>query len=87
MKKLDLMQVAFSLAILFAIGFVVCYFWVYKSTDPDLVNMHLGMLKISFFGYSGMNFASFILGLIQSFIWGILVGVVFVPIYNALGKK
>lgn len=87
MKKLDLSQVALSLATLFAIGFVVCYLWVYTSNAPDLIKMHIDWFRIAFLGFSGMGFVSFLSGLIQSFIWGILVGGVFVLIYNALGKK
>lgn len=54
--------------------FVVCFIWYYLR--PVEQGLHLSLFKMSFFGFSGMNVRSFILGLIQSYIWGYIgVGV------------
>ncbi|MBE0428182.1 MAG: FAD-dependent monooxygenase [Nitrospirae bacterium] len=38
-------------------------------------------------GFAWFTPASFMLGLAESFIWGVLFGVIFVPIYNYLADK
>lgn len=54
--------------------FVICFSWYFiRPVEQDL---HFRLLKLSFFGYDGMNLMSFILGAIQSYIWGyIFVGI------------
>jgi len=34
-----------------------------------------------------LTFGGFILGLIESFLYGVYVGIVFVPIYNFINRK
>jgi hypothetical protein len=57
-----------------AILFVICFSWFYiHPVEPDL---HLRMLRLSFFGFTDMNVSSFVLGAIQSYIWAYIgVGV------------
>lgn len=38
-------------------------------------------------GFVWLTLSSFLLGLAESFIWGVLLGVIFVPIYNYLVEK
>jgi len=48
--------------------FAVCFIWYFvRSVEADL---HMRLLKLAFFGYSGMDVKSFILGAIQSYVWG-----------------
>ena len=47
--------------------FVVCFLWYY--IHPVEQTLHLKLFKMSFFVFSGMNFGSFILGAIQTYIW------------------
>lgn len=56
----------------FVILFIVCFVWFYLRAGSDSEPLHNSLLALSFFGWSGMNLVSFILGLIQSFIWGYL---------------
>lgn len=57
-----------------AVFFVICFAWFY--IQPEEKELHMALLNLSFLGWSGMNFPSFLLGAIQSFIWGyILMGV------------
>lgn len=56
-------QIGWFLALLF----VVCFIWYYlRPVEQDL---HLRLLKLSYFGFNGMNIGSFVLGVIQSYIW------------------
>lgn len=57
-----------KIGLFFATLFVVCFAWYY--INPIMQELHVDLLELSFIGYSGMNFSSFIAGLIQSYIWG-----------------
>lgn len=48
--------------------FVLCFLWYFFRPVEQV--LHLGLLKISFIGYTGMNFSSFLAGFVQSYIWG-----------------
>ena len=60
-----------------ALLFVVCFSWPYfRAVSPAVQTLHQTQLQLAFLGWSGMNAVSFILGLVQAFIWGfIAVGV------------
>ena len=59
------------LSVFFAILFTVCFIWFYiRGGGNELTQLHNNLLALAFFGWSGMNAISFILGIIQSFIWG-----------------
>ncbi len=59
------------MGLFFAILFIVCFAWFYiRNGSANIKELHDSLFALSFFGWSGMNFASFILGLIQSFVWG-----------------
>ena len=61
------------MGIFFAILFVACFVWFYlRGGDADMKQLHDNLFALAFFGWSGMNIISFILGAIQSFIWGYL---------------
>lgn len=57
-------HVGVFLALLFIIAFA--WYWIH----PVHQDRHLQMLESIFFWFEGMNFLSFISGLIQSYIWG-----------------
>lgn len=73
MKNNPYWQCANRWGLFLAVLFVLCFIWYYLRPDPEL---HFRLLRQAFFGYSGMNPASFILALIQAYIWGYIgVGV------------
>ena len=63
-----------KIGIFIALLFVVCYIWFFINPDGRI--LHKELFRLSFLGFQEMNFVGFILGLIQSYIWGyIAVGV------------
>lgn len=58
------------LSFFLAIVFVACFFWYW--IHPVQQVFHLQFLQSAFFGFTAMNFGSFIFGLIQSYIYGII---------------
>lgn len=52
----------------FALLFVLCFAWYW--VNPTQQATHVQQLQLAFLGFSGMNGSSFVLGLIQAYIWG-----------------
>jgi hypothetical protein len=73
-----------QLGIFFVLLFLLCFAW--QWLNPVHQELHMQLLEISFWGYTGMNALSFILGLIQSYIWG-YIGVILWGIANIARLK
>jgi len=53
----------------------ICFAWYF--IHPVEQDLHMSLLKLSFFGFDGMNAVSFLLGALQAYVWGyIVVGIV-----------
>lgn len=50
--------------------FVLCFIGYYLKPMQEL---HLQLLQLMFFGFSGMNVLSFILGAVQAYIFGYIL--------------
>ena len=58
---------------LFVLLYAFCFAWYFIL--PVEQEIHIALFRMSFFGFSGMNFVSFVLGAVQVYIWGyIMVG-------------
>ena len=70
-------KLALQTGLLFGGLYVLCFLWPWmRGLNAELSALHFKMWQIAFFGYTGMNVMSFIVGLVQSFIWGaVAVGV------------
>lgn len=58
--------------VIFALLYVLCFFWYY-AVGADYQKLYIDMHKMSFMWFSGMNFASFVSGLVQAYIFGWIV--------------
>ena len=67
----DCFKLGNHVGIFLTLLFVLCFFWYW--IHPVQQQLHLQVLESVFFGYDGMNIGSFILGLIQSYIWGYIL--------------
>ena len=81
---LNIKVVTWSLAIWAAFSFVFCV--VYGLLTPSGVHMYEFLQQVlpGFEAHSGRGF---LVGLIQSFLYGAYAGLVYVPIYNFLHRK
>ena len=48
--------------------FIVCFAWFWLR--PVHQGLHEQMFELFYYGFRGMTFPSFILGIIQSYVWG-----------------
>lgn len=76
--------VSWSLGIFTAISFVLCV--IYGLVVPPSVHM-AAFLESVLPAFKWLTLGGFVLGLIESFLYGVYAGLVFVPIYNALVRR
>lgn len=66
-EKCNYWKCANRIGLFLAILFVLCF--ARLAWYPVESGLHLSMLKLTFFGFSGVNFASFVLGIVQVYIY------------------
>jgi len=81
---LRIKTVSLALGLTFATSFVVCVLWGLLLPEP--VHMHQ-FLQFVLPGFTWISISSAILGLIESFLFGVYFGLIYVPIYNFLNRK
>ena len=67
-KECGLWKCGSRIGLFLAAFFVICFVWYYLR--PVEQGLHMKLLKMSYSGFDGMNTKSFLLGLVQSYIWG-----------------
>ena len=68
-----MMCCAMKVGMFFAVLFVLCFARSWAWGDAGLQALHLSLLKVTFLWFTGINAISFVLGLVQSFIYGVAV--------------
>ena len=81
---LNIKVVSWSLGIFTAISFVLCV--IYGLVVPPSLHM-APFLEMVLPAFKWLTFWGFCLGLIESFLYGAYVGLVFVPIHNFLTRR
>lgn len=81
---LDTRTVTWSLSIFTTVSYLLCV--LYGLVTPASVHM-TQFLEIVLPGFRWLTLLGFLVGLVESFLWGAYVGLVFVPIYNAVHRR
>ena len=81
---MSLKIVTWALALSGALLYLLCI--VYGLTNPASGHMR-EFLTIALPGFEWLTVKGFVIGLVKSFLYGALIGVVYVPIYNALQRR
>lgn len=81
---LNLKVVIWSLGLFGAVSFVLCV--VYGLLVPEALHMKQ-LLLILLPGFTWLTFGGFLLGLAESFLYGVYAGLVYVPLYNSLHRR
>jgi len=76
--------VAWSLGIWTTITFLVCV--IYGLVTPQSLRMS-GFLEMMLPAFKWLTWWGFLLGLVESFLYGVYAGLVFCPIYNLLHRR
>ena len=81
---LSIKVMSWSLGLFTAISFVLCV--IYGLIAPP--SLHMGtFLELVLPAFKWLTFGGFILGLIESFLYGAYAGLVFVPIHNFVARR
>ena len=80
---LDTRLVTWTLAIWSAVTFVVCV--IYGAVTPQSFHT-AALLEQVLPGFRWLTAPGFVIGLIESFLYGVFAGVTFCPIYNLVSR-
>ncbi len=81
---LNIKIIAWALGLWGAVSFVVCVLW--GLVTPQSVHMHVFLEQV-LPGFTWLTWWGFLLGLVESFLFGVYAAIVYVPIYNWLLKR
>jgi hypothetical protein len=84
MSPLNWKVMTWSLGLFGAVSFVLCV--IYGLIVPKALHS-VQFLEMVLPGFQWLSPGSFVLGLIESFLWGGYVGLVFTPIYNVVAHR
>lgn len=82
---LKIKVVSWSLGLFTAISFVLCV--IYGLIVPPSLHNMAPFLEAVLPAFTWLTLGGFFLGLIESFLYGVYAGLVFVPIYNFLTRR
>lgn len=78
MKRLTIRGTALSLGLFFDVSFVLCVLW-----GLAIPKFHAGwLLEAILPGFTWLTPQSVILGLVEVFLYGVYIAVIFVPLFN-----
>ncbi len=81
---LNLKVVMWSLGLFGAVSFILCVIYGLLVPEP----LHMKQLLLDLLpGFTWLSFGSFLLGLVESFLYGVYIGLVYVPLYNTLHRR
>ncbi|MEO6325504.1 MAG: DUF5676 family membrane protein [Thermoanaerobaculia bacterium] len=81
---LNIKVVTWSLGIFTSTSFVLCV--IYGLLVPSSLH-NAQVLEAALPAFKWLTLVGFFLGLIESFLYGVYAGLVFVPIYNFLARR
>jgi hypothetical protein len=80
MKRLTIRGTGLSLAIFFDVTFTLCVLW--GMLLPSLHARGVPVLEAILPGFTWLSFGSFVLGLVEVFLYGMYIALVLVPLFN-----
>ena len=81
---LQIRVVSWALGMFGAASFIVCV--IYGLVTPESLHMHAFLEQI-LPAFKWLTWWGFVLGLLESFLYGAYTGLVFCPIYNWINRK
>lgn len=76
--------ITWALGLFTTVSYLLCV--IYGLITPESIHMHQ-FLEIVLPAFEWISFGSFLLGLVESFLWGAYIGLGFPLIYNALHRR
>ncbi len=83
MNRLSIWRIGLVLGLFLVISYTLCV--GYGLLVPEEFRMHTAWQAL-LPGFTWLSPVSFLIGLVESFTYGFYISVIFVPIYNRLGR-
>ena len=84
MSRLNIKVVTWALAVFTEVSYLLCV--LYGLIVPETLHM-TRFLEIALPGFRWLTATGFAIGVVESFLYGAYVGLVFTPIYNMFHKR
>jgi hypothetical protein len=84
MSPLNWKVMTWSLGLFGAVSFVLCV--IYGLIVPKALHS-VQFLEMVLPGFQWLSPGSFVLALVESFLWGVYLGLVYTPIYNFVAHR
>ena len=68
MENTSYLKQANRIGLFFVLVFVICFAWYFIM--PSGQKLHLELFQMSYFGFNAVDVTGFIVGAIQTYIWG-----------------
>jgi hypothetical protein len=82
---LNIKVVSWSLGIFSSVSYLLCV--IYGLIVPERLHGMKYFLEAVLPAFKWLTVGGFFLGLVESFLYGVYVGIVFVPVYNFINRK
>ncbi len=82
---LKIKVVSWSLGIFATFTYILCV--IYGLVVPERLHGMALFLEAALPAFKWLTFSGFLLGLVESVIYGAYIGIVFVPIYNFISRR
>ncbi len=82
---LNIRVVSWSMGIFLSLSYILCV--LYGLVVPQRLHGMSVFLEAVLPAFKWLTFGGFLLGLVESFLYGVYIGLVFVPIYNFFYKN
>lgn len=82
---LNMRVVIWSMGIFLSFSYILCV--LYGLIVPQRLHGMQNFLEAALPAFKWLTFGGFILGLVESFLYGVYIGMVFVPVYNFIKSK
>jgi len=82
---LNIRVVSWALGLFLAVSYLLCV--LYGLIVPERLHGMKAVLEGLLPAFKWLTLGGFFLGLVESFLYGVYIGVVFVPIYNFINRR
>ena len=83
MTSLRFTPTALALGLFLAITFTLCVIWGLLSPHTSLQQ---ALLEAIFPWFTWLSWTSFLVGLVESFLYGVFTAAIFIPLYNGFSR-
>ncbi|MEW6610427.1 MAG: hypothetical protein AB1352_02240 [Patescibacteria group bacterium] len=86
MYTLSYKVAGWTVSVFSVLAYALCFLWAFTLAGGQR-DLHIEQLRMAYLKFAGLDVASFLSGLVQTFVWGWIAAVVFVWLWNRFYRK